>query len=222
MREVVVAATAIALALGGCAQTGMSGVPGFAGQERSATSGEIFSYAGASDRNLRVEAGPVLMAGDQGFAPSDANWLQVRLRVTNTSSRVVTVMQARERLADGRVVNGATGPQDITEAPNYLGDATMTLGLGAAGTIVGSMLFPPAAIAASAAALFVPIFRNNRRQRTTEWFMREALLPGSSVAPGTSVEGYVFVPAVVGQEALILFYTAGGSEHSLTIPRTAR
>lgn len=208
------AATAIgmSLCLAGCASAplpqAMRGAP--------PAPRESFSYQAASDRDIRVTVGEVLIKGDPDFIPADPNWLQVRVTVANVGSRTIRYQETKERLADGRVVAGAQSATELMKAPDYV----KTAGVGTAGIIAGGLLFPPAALIGGAVMAFGPMFQANRSQHLLEKVQQAGLHPGA-VAPGTTVSGFEFVPAVSGQTGLIVFYEAGGASQSLSIRRSS-
>lgn len=202
--------------LSGCAGGGMD----FGGPRApEAIALEAFSYEAASSRDVRVSVDQVVIAGQPGFIPSDPNWLQIRMTVSNVGSRTVSLTKVQEQLEGGVVLNAAQGAGELIKPPNLVREGLITTGVGTAGMIVGSFLFPPAAIIGGALIAFRPMFEGDRVGRMAERLSRESLRVGP-IAPGTSAQGWIFVPAVRGQTGLIVFYEVGGSSESLAIPRT--
>lgn len=209
-----------ALLLTSCASGGMPdiGMPGMGSREAQAPT-ETFAYAPATDRNVRAEVESVAIHGEPGFIPSDPNWLQVRLRLTNVGSQTVNFTSVKERIADGSVINSAASASELIKPPNLVREGLTTTGLGVGTMVAGAMLFPPAALIGGAVMAFRPLFKIDQVGRTAERLSREGLRVGP-IAPGTSTSGYIFVPAVRGQTGLITFYQVGGEDHSLVIPRS--
>ena len=179
---------------------------------------ETFSYRPAADRNIRVVVDRVVLRGDPDFIPSDPNWLQVRLTVSNVAARTVTLGDVKQRLADGRVVNAARDSAELQKAPNFVKDAAVGAGAATAGMVAGTLLFPPLALVGGAAFLMGPLMSANRMMRTEARFTQTSLRTGA-LAPGTSSSGYVFFPAVTGQTGFIVFYESDGMSQSLPIVR---
>lgn len=199
----------------GCASSGM----GFGGPRApEAIALESFSYEAPRNRDLQISVDEVVIAGEPGFIPSDPNWLQIRMTVTNVSGRTVTLTRVQEQLEGGVVLSAAQSAEDLIEPPNLVREGLITTGVGAAGMAVGALLFPPAALVSGALIVFRPMFEGDRVGRLTERLSRESLRLGP-LAPGTATQGWVFVPAVRGQTALIVFYEVGGSSESVIVPR---
>lgn len=217
MRAGIAAVLAGAL-LAGCAGGGM----GFGGPKApTAVALETFAYDAVSDRDVRISVDQVIMAGQPGFIPSDPNWLQLRFTVSNVGSRTVSLTRVQEQLEGGIVLDAAQGAGELIKPPNLVREGLITTGVGTAGMVAGMFLFPPAALIGGALLAFRPMFEGDRVGRIAGLLSREGLRVGP-VAPGTAVQGWVFVPAVSGQTGLIVFYEVGGSSESLAIPRTAR
>lgn len=215
-RTVKVLAACVLLA--GCASDNFPGVPGVGTAARVTPPPELFSYAAASDRSVRITVGQVVSRGEQGFIPSDPNWLQVPVTVSNIGSRTISFSDVKAQLADGTVVNSASTASELLKPPSMVTTTAGIMGLGAASTLIGAFIFPPAALIGGAAIALAPAFMGDRVARTVERLNREGLHPGP-IAPGTSVAGVVFLPAVRGQTALIVFYEVGGSSESLRVDR---
>lgn len=215
MRAGVSIALASAL-LVGCAGGGMD----FGGSRPpEAIALETFSYEAVSSRDLRVAVDQVIMAGQPGFIPSDPNWLQIRMSVSNVGSRTVSLTRVQEQIDGGIVLDAAQGAAELVKPPNLVREGLLTAGVGTAGMVAGMFLFPPAALIGGALIAFRPMFEGDRIGRMAERLSRESLRVGP-IAPGTSAQGWVFVPAVRGQTGLIVFYEVGGSSESVAIPRT--
>lgn len=202
--------------LAGCAAGGM----GFGGPQAPAEIAlETFTYGAVSNPDVRVSIDEVVIAGQPGFIPSDPNWLQIRMTVSNVGSRTVNLTKVQEQLEGGVVLNAAQGAGELIKPPNLVREGLITTGVGTAGMVAGMFLFPPAALIGGALIAFRPMFEGDRVGRMAERLSRESLRVGP-IAPGTSAQGWVFVPAVRGQTGLIVFYEVGGSSESLAIPRT--
>ncbi len=202
--------------LAGCAGGGL----GFGGaQPPQAIALETFAYEAAASRYVRVSVDEVIMAGQPGFIPSDPNWLQIRMTVSNVGARTVSLTRVQEQIEGGIVLDAAQGAAELIKPPNLVREGLLTAGVGTAGMVAGMFLFPPAAIIGGALVAFRPLFEGDRMGRMAERLSRESLRVGP-IAPGTATQGWVFVPAVRGQTGLIVFYEVGGSAESLAIPRT--
>lgn len=212
--------TVAALLLASTLVSGCAGGPMGLGGSRppEAIARESFSYEAAANRHLRVEVDQVIMAGQPDFIPSDPNWLQIRMTVTNLGERTLSLTSVQEVLEGGVVLPSAQSAGELIEPPNLVREGLITTGVGAAGMAVGYLLFPPAAILGGALIAFRPMFAGDRVGRMAERLNRESLRVGA-IAPGTAVRGWVFVPAVRGQTGLVVVYEAGGSTESLTLPR---
>jgi hypothetical protein len=212
------AAVLVGALVAGCASGGMGfGAP----QAPAAIALETFAYDAVSDRDVRVSVDQVILAGQPGFIPSDPNWLQLRFTVSNVGGRTVSLTRVQEQLEGGIVPDAAQGAGELIKPPNLVREGLITTGVGTAGMVAGMFLFPPAALVGGALIAFRPMFDGYRVGRMAERLWRESLRVGP-IAPGTAVQGWVFVPAVRGQTGLIVFYDVGGSSESLAIPRTTR
>ena len=210
---------AAALLLSGCGTTAMSGmgVPGL-GARQAQMPVEDFNYAPAANRNVRVAVAEVVSHGNPDFIPSDPNWIQVRLTVSNIGSRTINFTDAKAQLANGTVLGSARAASELLKPPSMVATTAGMMGMGAASTLVGAFIFPPAAIIGGAAMVLGPMFMADRMAKTVERVNREGIQAGP-VAPGTSTSGLLFVPAVTGQTALIVFYEIGSSSESLVVTR---
>lgn len=179
---------------------------------------ESFAYLPASNRDLSVTVASGVGFADPDFIPSDPNWLQIRLTIANTGNRTITFTEAKEQLADGTVISSARSAGELLKPPSMVGTTAGIVGFGTAGMVIGSLLFPPAALVSGAAIVFGPMFMADRMTRTAERLNREGIRVGP-IAPGTSSSGLLFVPAVTGQTALLVFYEVGGSQESLVVQR---
>lgn len=205
----------VSVLLTGCASTDL-GFGGARPPEGLAT--ETFAYGDASDRNVRIVVEQVVMAGQEGFIPSDPNWLQIQMTVTNRGSRTIDLTRIQEQVEGGVVFPAAQGASELMKPPNLVRETLVNTGIGAAGMAAGYLLFPPAALLGGAVILFRPMFEGDRVGRMAERLNRESLRIGP-IAPGTAARGWVFVPAVRGQTGLILVYDVNGSAESVTIAR---
>lgn len=207
--------------LGGCASAGMSDVrvPGLNGRQAS-TPSESFAYVPASNRDIRVSVSDVALRGTTGFIPADPNWIQMRITVANESAETISLNNVKVRLTDGRVVPSASAVSELLKPPSLVNDGMMQLGVGTAGMIAGTFIFPPLALASGVAMAIAPMMRADRNARLVERAMHETL-PVGSIAPGTSVSGLIWAPAVTGQTGLVVFYQAHGAERTLVVERSA-
>lgn len=210
---------AASVLLAGCASSGMPNmsIPGMGNRQARAPT-ESFTYLPASNRDLTVTVASVVGFADPDFIPGDPNWLQIRLTIANTGNRTITFTEAKEQLADGTVINSARSAGELLKPPSMVAATAGIVGVGTAGMVVGSLLFPPAALVSGAAIVFGPMFMADRMGRTVERLNREGIQAGP-IAPGTSTSGLLFVPAVTGQTALLVFYEVGGSQESLVVQR---
>lgn len=217
--RVLTGIVAASVLLAGCASSGMPNmsIPGM-GSRQSRTPTESFAYLPASNRDISVTVGSVVGYADPDFIPGDPNWLQIRLTIANTGNRTVTFTDAKEQLADGTVIGSARSAGELLKPPSMVATTAGIVGVGTAGMVIGSLLFPPAALVSGAAIVFGPMFMADRMGNTVERLNREGLQAGP-VAPGTSTSGLLFVPAVTGQTALLIFYEVGGSQESLVVQR---
>lgn len=212
--RMVVAIAGCAL-LGGCASVGLGG----GARPPAELALEQFAYADAANGELRATVRRVIMAGDQGFIPSDPNWLQIELALENTSRRTLALTQVQEQLENGAVLASATGASELIKPPNLMREGLITTGIGVGGMAAGMLLFPPAALVGGALIAFRPLFEGDRVGRMAERLNRESLRVGP-IAPGSTTQGWVFVPAVRGQTGLIIFYQqSGGNTESLVVSR---
>ncbi len=209
--KLVLAPSVALLLLTSCASTGMANLTG---ATHSAKPTEAFSYAPAADGRVRVEIEAVQSHEDKDFIPTDPNWIQVKVRITNTGSRTINLTGSGERLADGSVLHDAQHGSDIVRPPSVGKTLLMS-----SGGIIGALIFPPAALIGVAADVAMPFMTAAKLERVAERLNREGLR-GGPLAPGTSVSGLIFLPAVTGQTGLILFYDDAGKTQSLSIPRT--
>ena len=218
MKSVLVAVLSATL-VSGCGTTGMPGmgVPGM-GARQAQMPAEHFSYDPAANRNVRVAVAEVVSHGDPDFIPSDPNWIQVRLTVSNIGNRTISFTDAKAQLANGTVLGSARAASELLKPPSMVATTAGMMGMGAASTLVGAFIFPPAAIIGGAAMVLGPMFMADRMAKTVERVNREGIQAGP-VAPGTSTSGLLFVPAVTGQTALIVFYEMGGSSESIVVSR---
>lgn len=180
---------------------------------------ETFAYAPAKDRDIRVTVGRVVLAGEPDFIPSDPNWLQIHVNIANVGNRTVTISDVKQKLTDGTVVISAKSASELVKPPSLVKSGLATAGVGTAGMVAGAFLFPPAMLAAGAYMAFAPMFQVDRMQKTLAKVQQQGL-KAEAVAQGTSTQGYVFAPAVVGQTALIVFYHVDGQTRTLEVPRT--
>ena len=210
---------AASVLLAGCASSAMPSmpIPGLGSRQAQAPT-ESFAYLPATNRDLSVTVASVVGFADPDFIPSDPNWLQIRLTIANTGNRTITFTEAKEQLADGTVISSARSAGELLKPPSMVGTTAGIVGVGTAGMVVGSLLFPPAALVSGAAIVFGPMFMTDRMTRTVERLNREGIQAGP-IAPGTSTSGLLFVPAVTGQTALLVFYEVGGSQESLVVQR---
>ncbi|MBX9803402.1 MAG: hypothetical protein K2Y04_11635 [Caulobacteraceae bacterium] len=192
-------------------------LPGFRSQQARAPT-ERFVYLPASNGDLSVSVASVVGHADPDFIPSDPNWLQIRLTITNTGNRTIRFTEAKEQLADGTMIGSARSAGELLKPPSMVATTAGIIGVGTAGMVVGSLLFPPAALVSGAAIVLGPMFMADRMTRTVERLNREGIQAGP-IAPGTSASGLLFVPAVTGQSALLIFYDVGGSQESLVVQR---
>ena len=211
----IVGIVAAAMTVTGCA-SGSLGLPGPRPPEMLAT--ESFAYGSASNRDLRVTVDQVILAGAPDFIPSDPNWLQLRVTIANAGGRTINLTQVQEQLEGGAVLQSAQSADELIKPPNLVQEGLLNTGIGAAGMAAGMFLFPPAALIGGAILAFRPMFEGDRVGRMAERLNRESLRTGP-VAPGSTVSGWIFVPAVRGQTGLIVFYEAGGGAESLVVPR---
>ena len=199
------------LLLTGCSTTGsMADLTG----AHPAAPVEAFSYKPTSNGHVRVEVDEVTLHTDKDFLPTDPNWVQIRVRITNVGSRAINLTSGGEQLANGTVVNSAQSGAEVVKPP--------TIGkmlLMQSGGLAAAFLFPPALLVGVAADVAMPLVNAGRLEHIAEKFNQEALRVGP-IAPGTSVSGLIFVPAVAGQTGLVLFYQDGGSTESIAIPRS--
>lgn len=213
----VIGAAMALLPLAGCASSGGGGAPGTAGTSPAAR-GETFIYRPTANRDLRVTVNRMVVKGDKEFLARNPNWLQLHVTVANIGSRTITFRSIQERLADGTLIASASGSDQLNRAPNMGATVAKTTGIGVVGHMAGMFLFPPAALlgaVASSASMAGSVDKvKNRGER-----FRQLALQSVGVAPGTSVNGFVFLPAVRGQTAIVAFYSTGASEESLVVPR---
>ncbi len=210
MKYMVPASVFGLMLLSGCASTGIPSLT----ESAPKTASEHFAYAPASNGHVRVEVDNVVMKGDPDFIPTDPNWVQLRVRITNVGSRTITVSGGGEQLANGTVVRNAQTGNDIVKPPSVGKQLLMS-----SGGIIGALVFPPALLLGVAADVALPIYSAGKLERVVKRVNTEALRVGP-VAPGTSVSGLIFVPAVTGQTGLVLFYEENGKTQSVSIPRT--
>lgn len=215
LRTVIAASSALALTTQGCFSSGGGSRPP---STQAVAAQETFAYQPAADRNLRVVVTRVVLRGDPEFIPSDANWLQLHVTVSNIGSRTATLTSVQERLTDGTVLAAATNGSELARPPRIARAAARSVGIGAAGHIVGQMLFPPAAII-GAILSGRSLFRSGNRQANATARFNATGLRAGSIPPGASVSGFVFVPAVSGQSGLVVNYAVGGAETSLMVSR---
>jgi hypothetical protein len=208
------AIAAIAL-LTGCA--GIGGGPSSA--SRSEVAGEKFNYAPAQNGAIRVSVDEVRMRGDRGFLPNDANWLQLRVTVANVGKRTVSFRDFRAKLDNGKVIAAADTIDELAKMPSAGKTMGRMAALGIGGQVIGAMLFPPLALVASGANVAGITKDADDWQKRARSIDAEILKP-QDIAPGTSVSGDVYIPAVRGQTGLIAFYQTGGRSESLNIART--
>lgn len=210
---------AASVLLAGCASSAMPNmpIPGMGSRQARAPT-ENFAYLPASNHDLSVTVASVVGFADPDFIPSDPNWLQIRLTITNTGDRTIRFTEAKEQLADGTVIRSARSAGELLKPPNMVATTAGIMGVGTAGMVIGSLLFPPAALVSGAAIVLGPMFMADRMTRTVERLNREGIQAGP-IAPGTSASGLLFVPAVTGQTALLVFYEVGGSQESLVVER---
>lgn len=179
---------------------------------------ESFAYKPAGNGNLRVEVLSVVSAGDPGFIPTDPNWLQVQVKITNTGTQTLSFTDLRERLSDGTVLPSAASGNELIKPPSMVKEMAVTAGVGVGGMMAGAMLFPPAMLLGGAYMAFRPMFAGDKVAKVAQRLNEEGLRPGP-LAPGTSMSGLVFLPAVTGQTGLLTFYEIGGASQSLAIQR---
>lgn len=217
--RVLAGVVAASVLLAGCASSGMPNVsiPGMGGRQAQ-TPTEQFAYLPASNRDLSVTIGGVVGHADPDFIPGDPNWLQIRVTIANVGTRTIRFTEAKEQLADGTVLGSARSPSELLKPPNMVATTAGIMGVGTAGMVIGSFLFPPAALLSGAAIVFGPMFMADRMAKTVERVNREGIQAGP-IAPGTSTSGLLFVPAVTGQTTLLVFYEVGGSQESLVVER---
>jgi len=210
MKYAVPASVLALVMLSGCASTALPHLT----ETAPKTAAEHFAYQPASNGQVRVEVDNVVMKGDPDFIPTDPNWIQLRVRITNVGSHTITVSGGGEQLANGTVVRSAQSGNDIVKPPSVGKQLLMS-----SGGLVGALVFPPALLLGVAADVALPIYSAGKLEKVVNRVNTEALRVGP-VAPGTSVSGLIFVPAVTGQTGLILFYDEGGRTQSIAIPRS--
>lgn len=215
---------ACALGVAGCATPGVGPTADTNTASPSTSSAaaapERFAYQPATDRTVRVTVDSVTLKGGKGFLPRDPNWLQVHLTVTNLSRQAITYSDVKAKREDGTVIAASISSFDVAKPPSVAKSVGTSMGIMGAGMMASYLLFPPAGLIAGGASVFVPMMDQNRASNTAEEIQRSALGP-QVIAEGTSAAGIVFVPAVRGQTALIVFYNAGGSTRTLTVPRAS-
>ncbi|MDF7774283.1 hypothetical protein P1X14_03395 [Sphingomonas sp. AOB5] len=214
----LIAAAGAASLLSAC-MGGGGGVNSASSSAIDAKAPETFAYAPASDRSIRVSVDQVLMQGQRGYLPKDRNWLQLQLTVTNVGRQTIQLSDVRARLNNGVVIAAAGTGHELAAAPSFGGTAAKSLGIGVAGQVAGSLIFPPLALVAGGIGL-ANMLGGHESWRKRLQRIEGSLLRAQAIAPGTSVTGNVYVPAVRGQTALIVFYVAGGRSQSLVVART--
>jgi hypothetical protein len=159
------------------------------------------------------------MPGDPDYLAGDPHWLQVRFVFENRGSRALKITDVREKLADNTVIASASqGSQLMKPPPSMVKTVASGVGIGLAGAAIG-MVFPPAMLLGDAAMVFGPMARGDREVKRAAQINEVSLRPNEPVAPGTSIRGDAWLPAVTGQTGLIVFYEAGGASQSLSVPR---
>jgi hypothetical protein len=162
----------------------------------------------------------VVLAGEPGFLPADANWLQMRVSVMNVGARPVKVTAVNGRLPDGSVVPSAQTPTQLQKPPSITGNMATTLGFGTAGILAGAFIFPPAALVGGLYGAARPMLKADRfRKRLSQ--INDSGLKAQSIAPTTSAAGNVWIPAVREQNALVILYEVDGQAQSLIVPRAS-
>ena len=204
-----------AVVLGLIALTGCSSMPTVSSLTGGAPEQprEAFAYRAATDGRVRVDVESVTLKGESGFIPTDRNWLQVNIRITNKSGRMIEVSEVGERLVDGTVIKAAKSAEDLVKPP-LIKDMAVSSGL----TVGTMMFFPPMAVAGAIAGVAYPLYSANKSGRLMERLNQEGLHQGP-IAPGTSTTGLIFLPAVKDQAGLILFYEVDGKKQSIVIER---
>lgn len=213
------AVVAAAATLCGCASNSMMPSLGGTRSAPAAIAGETFAFQPEANGEVAVRVQQVLTAGQAGFLPGDPNWIQLDIVFENTGRDTVALRQVQERLVDGRTLASASSALEVTKPPSFVGSTTTTVGLGVAGTLIGSFLFPPAALASGAAMIFMPMFQADRLQARMAELNQRSLRPGP-VAPNSYISGLAFIPAVTGVSGVVVTYERNGSTRSVVLVRT--
>lgn len=214
-RILTAASITLLLTTTSCAMGGGGGRPSAAADIRR----ETFAYAPAADRNVRVVINRATVRGEDGFIPKDPNWLQLHVTMTNIGRRPVTLTAVQEQVNGGVVLSWAMSSADIQKTPNIGRSAAKTIGIGAAGSLAGTFIFPPLAVVGALLRGKSMMGGTKNSLRVQNDFSATALR-ASTIVPGTSMSGNVFVPAVRGQTGLIVLYSVGAQQQSLVVPRS--
>ena len=204
----------------------LGATPAFAGKKDKAQSAqaaqpvppESFSYFPASDRNLRVTVNSVVLHGQPEFIPKAANWIQINVTVANIGRRTLNVGSIQGKLSSGMLFAGARGFENILREPTaseIVGSSYAQAGVGAAASL---FIFPPAGIIVGMAGMAKDLIGMGKRERRQQRY-QESLFTVGPIAPGTSIGGNVYLPALRGQDGMIVFYTLAGSDESLEVRR---
>ena len=86
--------------------------------------------------------------------------------------------------------------------------------------MAGMFIFPPLAVVGGIFSVFSGLGGAEKWSRRITRIQESSLHPGE-IAPGTAVEGTVYIPATTTQDALIVFYSVDGRTQTLNMPRAA-
>jgi hypothetical protein len=176
------------------------------------------SYAVAEDRNIRISVDEVLMAGMPGYLPKDKNWLQLHVTVTNKSSAMAGFTDLRQRMTNGTVIEPARVYTELNKPPTYTGMVGKQVAIGGAAQMAAMFIAPPLMLVGSVATLFGGTLGLDKRQKKNAR-LQKSMLSATPIAPGTSVTGSVYVPALQDHNGLVVFYSDNGGTKSLTLQR---
>ena len=179
----------------------------------------LVTDAPAEDGNIRIVVDEVIAPGAPGYLPKNKNWLQLHVTITNKGSSIIGFTDLRERLSNGTVVEPAKSIAELKKPPNFTGSAGKQLGLGTAGHMAGMFIAPPLALAAGVASLFGNTLGLDKKAKRDAKLQR-SMLNATPIAPGTSVAGAVYLPALRDHNGLIAFYSADEKLRSLALQRT--
>jgi hypothetical protein len=192
-------------------------------EEQGSESAEVSNlklpmYEGASNKHVSVIVSSVTYAHKKDdYLPKDPNWAQVSLRVSNIGNAVISIDSVKSKQNSGNLLASAESVVQLAEPPDTMGEVAKSSGIAVAGHLAGMFIFPPLAILGGIGSVFGLSGGQKKWKKQMEKITASGLRTGM-IPPDSSVEGNIYIPASIDQQALVVLYTVSGNAKTLTIP----